>query len=755
MTKNYILTGMVLAWSGLLVTAVHAGDDLILRYDRPATRWSIDTLPVGNGRLGGMIFGGMRREHIQFNEDSLWIGDETETGAFQAFGDLQIEFDHPEGEDYFRRLDIGKAVHETGYQSAGITYHRTAFVSHPAQVLVFRITADRKASCSGRITLIDAHKAITRSEGTQLVASGSLQGFLYTQGTGKRQRTPYAIALEYESRLQVLNEGGTVEVDENGILRFKECDSLLLLLAAGTDFVRRRDAGWKGEHPSARLKSQLASASKQSFDNLLSEHVTDYRALFDRVSLTLGTTDESVRLLTTDKRLAGYRGGELQTKGGNMYDGYKTPDGQGGHDPELEALIFQYARYLMISSSRPGANPANLQGLWNASNSPSWRCDYHTDVNVQMNYWFTGPANLKECFVPLAEWLHSIVPVRREATRREYGIRGWATRSENGLFGGATYHWVPGDAAWLAQNLWDHYSFTQDRAYLETRAYPIIRELCEFWEDFLIEDAQGNLVSPKSISPEHGPKAEGNSYEQQLVYDLFTNFIEASRILDTDVDFRAKVEQLRSRLAGPRIGRWGQLQEWAEDIDDPKEQHRHMSHMIAVYPGRQIAPLTTPELAEAAKVSMNARGDESTGWSRAWKICIWARLLDGERAYRILNGMVRSQFTPNLLATHPPFQIDGNFGCAAGVCEMLLQSHLGFIHLLPALPEAWPSGRATGLRARNGHSLDIVWAEGKLAEVVIRSDAGGPCRIRSGERVIELTLDAGKPLTLTTKDFLQ
>jgi alpha-L-fucosidase 2 len=366
--------------------------------------------------------------------------------------------------------------------------------------------------------------------------------------------------------------------------------------------------------------------------------------------------------------------------------------------------------------------PANLQGLWNRSNRPPWRSDYHTDVNIQMNYWFVDAANLSDCFQPLPEWFYSIRDVRREETKEAFGTRGWITHAENGVFGGSTWKWSKGDAAWVAQNLWDHYAYTLDKQYLESRAYPIFRELCEFWMDHLKELPDGTLVSPDGFSPEHGPHEDGVSFDQQLVWDLFTNTSEASQVLDQDPELREQIQSLRSRLLGPQIGRWGQLQEWMVDRDDPNDKHRHLSHMIAVHPGRQISPLTTPELAEAARVSMNARGDESTGWSRAWKIAIWARLHDGDRAYSILSSMLQSMILDNLFNTHPPFQIDGNFGYAAGVCEMLLQSHMGEIHFLPALPKAWSNGSVRGLCARGAIEVDMQWRNQRIESAVLKPD---------------------------------
>ncbi len=862
--------------AGLL--PAQAGDS-ILWYKAPARSWEKEALPIGNGRLGGMVFGGITRERIQFNEDSLWIGDEHDTGSYQNFGDLYIDFgsesvdvgvsnpsDHQasngqtvamsvDGNDrtkwcmehegrpsiwqvtypdqidvplqsytltsaedvptrdpqhwkllgsndgqnwieldkrdldgpfaerhlaqtfefdnqqlfqsyrfvfeqanqshfqvaeialgnpdsafrkiptlnqptgpYHRSLDIGRAVHTTRYRHNDTNFERTYFCSNPAQVMVLHLTADKRGAHSGTIKLADAHRAKVTAQQNRITASGSLTEGVYADGSTVGRTSKYGIALDYEAQVLVLNEGGTLEAVDDAIC-FNNCDALTILLAAGTDYCNQREQDWKQAHPHERITTQLTAAAKQPFAELLAEHVKDYQSLFRRCSVDLGATPETARKLPTGERLAAYR--------------------QGNADPDLEELVFQYARYLMISSSRSGTLPANLQGLWNHSNSPPWRSDYHTDVNIQMNYWFVDAANLPDCFSPLAEWFYSIRGVRRDETRKTFQRRGWITHAENGIFGGSTWKWSKGDAAWVAQNLWDHYAFTQDEEYLRTRAYPIFKELCEFWLDDLKELPSGKLVSPNGFSPEHGPDEDGVSFDQQLVWDLFTNTIEASEILDIDEPFRESIASKRQRLLGPTIGRWGQLQEWMVDRDDPKDQHRHLSHMIAVHPGRQISPLSTPELAEAARVSMNARGDGSTGWSRAWKISIWARLHDGNRTYSILRSMLQSMILDNLFNTHPPFQIDGNFGYAAGLCEMLIQSHMGEIHFLPALPDAWSTGSVHGIRGRGGVEIDIQWQDSRATSATLKAVADTTVTLRAptGQEIVgpkKITLKAGE-----------
>ncbi len=717
----------------------------VLWYDSPAEDWQKHPLPLGNGSLGCMIFGGTDQERVQFNHDTMWIGGESNTGAYQAFGDLFINFGHDEVENYRRELDLDRAIHTTTYTHNGVTFTREAFASAPAGVVVIRLTADQPGAHSGTITLTDAHDAEITAVNNRLTATGDTANHQkYLNHTWENP-----IVLQKESQVLVSNQGGTVEAVE-GSITFRDCNSLTIYLTAGTDYINDRSQGWTGEHPGTRLTATLDAAAATSYDALREAHVRDYQALYRRVSLSLGADDEKKSALPTSQRITAYRGDAPGPGTKTIYEA-DAVGGTGEPDIDLEELLFQYARYLLISCSRPGSLPANLQGLWNDNNSPEWRCDYHSDVNLQMNYWFADPANLAECVEPFADWLYAIREVRKEETKAALDKPGFAMRVENGIFGGGSYRWSIGDASWLANNIWDHYRFTLDENYLKNRAYPILRDLYDFWADHLIEidnpAGEGKvLVSPDGWSPEHGPKEDGVSFEQQLAWDLLGNFAEATEILGVDGEQREKALAMRARLLGPQIGKWGQLQEWMVDRDDPENKHRHLSHLVALHPGRQISPCTTPELAEAARVSMNARGDGATGWSKAWKINMWARLHDGDRAHKLLAEMIRGNVYDNLLCAHPPFQIDGNFGYAAGVVEMLLQSHMDFIHFLPALPAAWADGKASGLRARGGFEIDLEWKSGTFTQATLRSTHGQSCTLRPGVAV-KVTRD-GNPVDI-------
>ncbi len=724
-------------------------EPLTLWYDRPATDWESQALPIGNGALGAMIFGGVGQERIQFNEKTLWTGGPGEDpaytggvwesprptalsearrlileqgpqapetiarllgqpkrayGSYQPFGDLYLDGDTPaEVADYRRELDLARGICRVRYTSGGVTYTREAFASYPDQVVVVRITADRPRQVSFTTRLTTPHERTTLS-----VADGrmTLSGHLASNG------------MALESQVLVRNEGGS-RVDGADRVTVTGADAVTILLAAGTDYVHRYP-DYKGEHP--RVAATLDAAAAQPYQRLRARHEADYRSLFDRVRLDIGQQAPQV---PTDQLLRSYTGGPSPA------------------DRALEALFFAYGRYLLISSSRAGSLPANLQGVWNKDTAAAWSADYHVNINLQMNYWPAEVTNLAETTPPLFDFIDGLRPRGRESARVISGADGWVVHNETNAFDFTGVHdwptafWFPEAAAWLTRHLWEHYEFTQDRAFLREKAYPIMREAAQFWLDCLVTDPRdGTLVAVPSYSPEHGSFTAGAAMSQQIVWDLFTNVIEAGKVLGGDRDFRERVERARAKLdPGLRIGRWGQLQEWKEDLDDPADTHRHVSHLYALYPGRQISPLSTPEFAAAARVSLAAREGDGTGWapgwSRAWKINFWARLFDGDRAFTALRDQLRFQTLANLWDTHPPFQIDGNFGATAGMAEMLLQSHAGVVHVLPALPKAWPSGSVTGLRARGAFTVGITWREGLATEIRLVADRGGAVRLKS------------------------
>ncbi len=702
-----------------------------LWYRQPGEGWPREYLPLGNGSLGGMLSGGTEREHIQFNVDSLWRGDENNMKMYQAFGDVYIDLGHKEVSDYRRELDLRRGLYRVEYTHDGATYTREAFCSHPAGVMIMRLTADKPGAYSGTISLRDMHSGDMEATSDGLAFRGQL-------GNG----------LKYACRLAVRHRGGKltpvsgtkkIKNKKAVSVRADNCDRITLILAADTDYSFDASAGYRGKDPQKRIGPRIAKVLDQSFETLRREHVADVTALFDRCILTL-ECDPAAADLPTDKRLEQYR-----TK---------------RRDNGIGELAFDMARYLMIACSRPGSLPANLQGLWNKSNNPPWACDYHTDINVQMNYWFTEPANLPECHIPLFDYIESQIPMWRRTTRKKFDgdVRGWSLHYMNGIFGAGGWKWYHPASAWLAQHYFEHYAFGRDKSFLKKRAYPVLKEVCHYWEDQLLTRPDGTLVTPKGISPEHGPWQYGVTQDVAIVRDLFGNYIDASERLDTDPAYRDRIDRMRANLLDYQIGRWGQLQEWEEDRDSRWGHHRHMMHLFGLHPGHQIHPLTTPQLARAAKTSLQARGDGGSGWSLAWKISFWARLLNGERAGDIAAKLLSTKFCDNLFDMHPPFQIDGNFGYGAAVCEMLLQSHLQrsdgrrVLHLLPALPrKRWPTGNITGLRARGGYEVDITWHNGAMVEARIhgKTNTKERCTIRYGDRTATFPLRRGETIAVS------
>lgn len=718
--------------------------------------WEQTCLPIGNGYMGASMFGGIRTERIVMNEKTLWAGGPCENrpdyyggnnrdrykyvkqvqeelkngnldkatellpqltgdgdfGSYLLLGDMVVDFNIPNGqvENYVRKLDIDKSLYTCEFTVGGIKYSREAFASYPARVLVFHTSASEKGKLSFRLWVEKTHPCKIYADHELLAYSGHIED------NGMR----------FDARAIIQTDGEVLTA--GGKLTVKNATEATLYISAATDYEMKYPDYRSGVDPSTITIPLVEAASRLGYEELYREHYADYSAIFNRVSLDINK--ETVDL-PADRLLEAYRNGDRAAMN------------------KLETLYFQYGRYLLISSSREGSLPANLQGVWNENNTPPWCCDYHINVNLQMNYWGAYNTNMVETVLPLVDFLDSLREPGRITAKEYYNIvsdeahpeNGWTAHTQCSPFGWTApgwdfyWGWSTAAVAWLMQNIWEHYEFTGDVKYLSEKIYPIMRESVRFYTQWLIYDEkQDRLVSSPTYSPEHGPASIGNTYEQSLIEQLFIDFLKAAEVLNTDPELCAKVREMLPKLSPYHVGKTGLLKEWFEE-DEPifdsskvQKNHRHISHLMGLYPGKQINR-SRPELMQAAIATMNDRGDESTGWARAYKINLWSRTGDGDRTYKLLRGLLSDCTFVNLWDFHPPFQIDGNFGASAGIAEMLIQSHEGVIRLLPALPAEWKSGSFRGLCARGGFVVNAIWENGEIVTAEILSKNGGECRV--------------------------
>lgn len=746
----------------------------------PDREWENASLPIGNGSLGANILGSVAAERITLNEKTLWKGgpntaggadyywkvnkqsasvmeeirqaftdgdyekaelltrknfnglahyeegDETpfRFGSFTTMGEIYVETGLSEigMSDYYRALSLDSAMAVVSFKKDNTRYMRKYFISYPDSVMAMKFTANK----TGKQNLVLRY--CPNSEAKSSLRADDTDGLLYT-GVLENNGMKFAI------RIKAITKGGTTTVEQDRLI-VKDADEVVFLLTADTDYKMNFQPDFKdpktyvGSDPEQTTRKTMEGAIRKGYDELYRAHEADYTSLFNRVKLQLNP-EVTARNLPTNLRLANYRKGQA--------------------DYRLEELYYQYGRYLLIACSRPGNMPANLQGMWHNNLNGPWRVDYHNNINIQMNYWPACSTNLGECTRPLVDFIRSLVKPGAETAKAYFNARGWTASISANIFGftsplsseDMSWNFNPMAGPWLATHIWEYYDYTRDKEFLKSTGYDLLKSSAQFTVDYLWHKPDGTYTAAPSTSPEHGPVDEGTTFVHAVVREILLNAIGASKVLGVDKKERKEWEYVLAHLAPYKIGRYGQLMEWSRDIDDPEDEHRHVNHLFGLHPGHTLSPVTTPELAQAARVVLEHRGDGATGWSMGWKLNQWARLQDGNHAYKLYGNLLKNGTLDNLWDTHAPFQIDGNFGGTAGITEMLLQSHMGFIQLLPALPDAWQDGSVSGICARGGFEVNLSWKDGKLAEAVVTSEKGVPCTVRYEDKTLSFKTKKG------------